>query len=336
MKIKDFFYKIFYQYLIRNKNKNSSKFFKKFLFNKILLIFSYYFNKSKEEVLISDELLDNEKKRDLKVLINKVLIKNYPIEYLLKKIKFGNLELEIDENCLVPRMETEEFILYSLNYLKNKYNLNDFKFVFLELGVGSGNIILNFLDFFKYNFKNIFLGSDISFASVNLALRNFKRNFDYIDKNLFYLINSDKFSFINSNKLIKFLINNNLNLIIFSNPPYLNKKEIKKLYDPFISLYSKNKISFYLYIIDFTLKLIDSYYLYKNLVLKDKGNLGNNLFIEIFLEIDKGAFRKLFNNKRNKFLKKIEFLQKAKISKNIYYFYIKYIDYFINISFYVV
>ncbi len=101
-------------------------------------------------------MLTQKEQEELEEIFYKVLIKKYPIEYLIKKVKFGNLELNINENCLVPRIETEEFLLYSFKYLENKYKLSDFSFIFLELGVGSGNIILNFLYFFKFN-KKIYL-----------------------------------------------------------------------------------------------------------------------------------------------------------------------------------
>lgn len=198
--------------------------------------------------------------------------------------------------------------------------------------MGSGNIILNFLEFFKFNKKNIFIGSDISFKAIYLALSNFYLNF--IDKSvskLIYLINSDKFLFINTYNLSKFLITKNLNLIIFSNPPYLDKKEIKNLYDPFVSLYSKDKISFYVYILKFVFELIDSIVYLRNDIKLEKLPI-----IEVFLEIDRIGFKKLLNKKRNKILSKLTILKKQKISKNIYYFYIKYKEFFININFYVV
>ncbi len=332
MKIREFFYILLKRYFPHLKTKSKSKFFKKILINKILLIFSYYLKISKEEILISDIFLNSKEQEELEKILYDVLIKKYPIEYLLKKIRFGNLELNINENCLVPRLETEEFLFYSFEYLKNKYDLNDFSFIFLELGVGSGNIILNFLEFFKFNKKNIFIGSDISFKAIYLALSNFYLNF--IDKSvskLIYLINSDKFLFINTYNLSKFLITKNLNLIIFSNPPYLDKKEIKNLYDPFVSLYSKDKISFYVYILKFVFELIDSIVYLRNDIKLEKLPI-----IEVFLEIDRIGFKKLLNKKRNKILSKLTILKKQKISKNIYYFYIKYKEFFININFYVV
>ncbi len=122
-----------------------------------------------------------------------------------------------------------------------------------------------------------------------------------------------------------------MNLIIFSNPPYLTKREIRKLYDPFVSLYSKDKISFYVYILKFVFELIDNYsYLESSIKLKKIP------IIELFLEIDKIAFKKLLDKNKNKILKRLKILKKQKISKNIYYLYIAYKGFLINVNFYVV
>lgn len=337
MKINEFLFYIVnkYSFYLRKyylKSKKHFNFFRKSLINKVLLILAYYFNKSREEILVSDILLNKDQKKDLEMIIKKVLLKKYPLEYILGEVKFGELKLIINENCLVPRQETEELLFYSFDYIKSKYDLSKDRFLFLELGVGSGNIILNFLNFLK-NFKgNIFIGSDISYNAIELAKLNFKLNFsNYNFNNVFYLINSDRFFFIDFYKLSRFLIINNLNLIIFSNPPYLNKKEIKKLYDPFVSLYSKNKVEFYLYIFEFLINLVNSYDLeLHNLKLEKK------LKIDVFLEIDKLAFKRLFNKEKNKFLKKIKIMQRNKFLKNIYYFNLEYRSYFFSINFYVV
>jgi HemK-like putative methylase len=337
MKINEFLFYIINKYglYLRKyslKSKRNYNFLRKSLINKILLILSYYFNKSKEEILISDILLNKDQKKDLEKVIKRVIVDKYPLEYILGKVKFGELKLIINEDCLVPRQETEELLFYSFDYLKNKYDFKKDRFLFLELGVGSGNIILNFFNFFKAFKGNIFIGTDVSFNAIKLANINFKLNFSNSNfNNNFFLINSDRFFFIDVYKLSRFLIINNLNLIIFSNPPYLNKKEIKKLYDPFISLYSKNKVNFYLYIFEFLIDLVSSYHLeLYNLRIEKK------LKIDVFLEIDKIAFKRLFNKKRNKFLRKIKIIQKNKFFKNVYYFVLEYRGYFFSINFYIV
>jgi HemK-like putative methylase len=337
MKINKFLFYIikkysFYVNKYSLKSKRNLNFLRKSLINKVLLILSYYFNKSKEEILVSDILLNKDQKKDLEEVIKKVIVDKYPLEYILGKVKFGELELIINEDCLVPRQETEELLFYSFDYLKSKYDFNKDRFLFLELGVGSGNIILNFLNFFKAFNGNIFIGSDVSFNAIKLANINFKLNFSNSNfSNIFYLINSDRFFFIDFYKLSRFLVINNLNLIIFSNPPYLNKKEIKKLYDPFVSLYSKNKVEFYLYIFEFLINLVSSYHFeLHNLRIEKK------IKIDVFLEIDKIAFKRLFNKERNKFLKKIKIIQKNKFFKNVYYFVLEYGGYFFSVNFYVV
>ena len=63
-----------------------------------------------------------------------------PIAYILKKKEFWKYNFYVDENVLIPRPDTEVIIEQVLKLTKNKLKLN-----ILEIGVGSGCIILSIL-----------------------------------------------------------------------------------------------------------------------------------------------------------------------------------------------
>ena len=63
-----------------------------------------------------------------------------PIAYLIGKKDFWKYEFIINENVLVPRPDTEIIVDKVLKIFKNKSKIN-----FLDIGVGSGCILLSIL-----------------------------------------------------------------------------------------------------------------------------------------------------------------------------------------------
>ena len=133
--------------------------------------------------------------------------KNKPIAYLTGKKSFWKYEFEINDKVLIPRPDTELIVEQVLNIYKNKHNIN-----FLEIGVGSGCIILSIL-----KEKKFFLGKgvDLSKDSIKICEKN-----------------ANKLNVSNRLKLFKSDIDN-FNLgkydLIVSNPPYIKKFDLKNL-----------------------------------------------------------------------------------------------------------
>ena len=146
--------------------------------------------------------------------------KGKPIAYITGKKFFWKHEFYIDQNVLIPRPETELIIEYVLKKFKNKTKLR-----LLEIGVGSGCVLLSILDE-----KKNFLGTGIDLTNKCLKICN---------------NNAIKIGIKNRLKLFKSDIDN-FNLgkydLIISNPPYINKLELKYLdkdiigYEPLIAL----------------------------------------------------------------------------------------------------
>ena len=147
-------------------------------------------------------------------------LKNKPIAYLIGKKSFWKYEFEINDKVLIPRPDTELIIEQVLKIYKNKHNIN-----FLEIGVGSGCIILTIL-----KEKKFFLGKgvDLSEDSIKICEKN-----------------ANKLNVSNRLKLFKSDIDN-FNLgkydLIVSNPPYIKKFDLKNLdkdilnYEPKLAL----------------------------------------------------------------------------------------------------
>ena len=130
-----------------------------------------------------------------------------PIAYLIGKKDFWKYEFSINENVLVPRPDTEIIVDKVIKIFKNKSKIN-----FLDIGVGSGCILLSIL-----REKKNFMGTGIDLSKESLEICK---------------INADKLGVRNRTKLIKSDIDNfdygKYDLII-SNPPYIKKLDLKYL-----------------------------------------------------------------------------------------------------------
>ena len=150
--------------------------------------------------------------------------KGKPVSKIFGLKEFFSNEFIVSKNVLDPRPETE--LLVELT-IKNLFKIKDEKISLLELGVGSGCLIISILLSLKKN-KVSALAVDISNKALDIAGKNIKK-FN-LEKKL-ELKKSDWFSNINE----KFDI-------IISNPPYIKTYDIKnldkevKFYDPLIAL----------------------------------------------------------------------------------------------------
>ena len=133
--------------------------------------------------------------------------KGKPISYLVGKKEFWKYEFYIKEGVLIPRPDTEVLIEKALELTKNKSKLK-----LLEVGVGSGCIILSLL-----KEKKDFYGTGIDISKKCIDISK---------------INSNKLGIKNRVKFFKTDVDNfnrgKYDLII-SNPPYIKKLDLKYL-----------------------------------------------------------------------------------------------------------
>ncbi len=133
--------------------------------------------------------------------LNKFINKNKPLQYLLKKAYFYNLEFFVNKNVLIPRPETEGIIEIFKSYQSNKNFLK-----VIDIGTGSGCIAIT-LD--KLYPNNSYFAVDKSKKALKVAKKNNKKhqtNVTFINSDLFTNIN-DKFD------------------VVIANLPYVSTKE---------------------------------------------------------------------------------------------------------------
>jgi release factor glutamine methyltransferase len=90
--------------------------------------------------------------------------KREPLQYVLGRQAFRDLDLEVGPGVLIPRPETEQLVEAVLGWAKGRAGL-----VGLDIGIGSGAIALSLLG--EGPFER-FVGTDVSPAALTVAARN--------------------------------------------------------------------------------------------------------------------------------------------------------------------
>lgn len=162
----------------------------------------------------------------------KELLNNRPIQYIVGNVNFYGNIIEVNEDVLIPRYETE-FLVEKTISLAKKYFPQ--KIDILDLGTGSGCIAITLKKHLKSNIDAL----DISNKALAIARKNAQNN-------------NVKINFLN--KDIATYQEKQYDLII-SNPPYISEEEeimdLVKNNEPHIALYAKdNGLYFYKRIID--------------------------------------------------------------------------------------
>ena len=214
----------------------------------------------RENLIISDQIYINDK------TINKYdsaiyrRLKREPIAYITGKKEFWSHNFLVNRSTLVPRPETEILIHKIVKIFKDK------KINILDIGTGSGCIILSILNSLKFSRG---VGIDISSKAIEIAKANSKR---------MKLSNRVKFKVLDLAKIY----GNQFDLVV-SNPPYIPLKDIKNLskdirnYEPIIALNGGVDG------LDLVKKVI-----YKSIIVLKKNGL-------LAIEIGNGQYRKVSN-----------------------------------------
>ena len=172
------------------------------------ILFSKSLKKSREEILINyDQEVEEKNIKIFNTYIQRRL-KNEPIAYILGEKEFWSKKFKVNKDTLIPRPETELLIEKLLIIYKNK------KISILDIGTGSGCIIISLLSSLK---RSVGTGIDISKKAISMAKTNSSQH------NM-----SNRIKFLN--RSIENFFCNKFDLIV-SNPPYIERKDIKNLSD---------------------------------------------------------------------------------------------------------
>ncbi|UPA11889.1 peptide chain release factor N(5)-glutamine methyltransferase [Borrelia venezuelensis] len=161
--------------------------------------------KSRKELILANinKNLTKQEEHKLSCQINRIR-SGTPINYILKTKEFMGIEFYINKHVLIPREDTECLVEEALIQIK-KHNLNKI----LDLCCGSGCIGLTIAHYLKCKVTL----SDISNKALKVSLKNTQK------------LKLENYIEIQYSDLLKY-INKEFELII-TNPPYLNKDELK-------------------------------------------------------------------------------------------------------------
>ena len=200
-----------------------------------------------------------------------------PVQYIVGNVDFYKYNFLVNKNVLIPRFETEELVLNTINFIKKNFNK---KIKILDIGTGSGAIAISL----KKEINSDVYATDISKEAIEVAKENAKRNnaeVNFINTNLFDGI-KEKFD------------------VVISNPPYIRYDEeideIVKNNEPHLALYADN----------------DGLYYYEE-ILKNVNSILNEKYLIAF-EIGKDQYKEIEKIK-NKYLKDAKIFLKKDLEK---------------------
>ncbi|MFZ5391780.1 MAG: peptide chain release factor N(5)-glutamine methyltransferase [Patescibacteria group bacterium] len=185
--------------------------------------------------MTSENELEEEKYFLFEKLVAQRLMR-VPVAYILQEKYFFGLKFVVNENVLIPRPETEELVISSLEQINNitaeKKEIN-----ILEIGTGSGAVIVSLAQALeKTHLKDRvnFFASDKSSLALDVAKINIERH--NLTERIF-LFHSDLLKEIP--EYIKFEI-------IVANLPYLDRTKIEEYspeikYEPSMALFAEEK-----------------------------------------------------------------------------------------------
>jgi len=171
------------------------------------LLLSESLNISVEELILNLERIIsfNDYKKFLKKIERRKI--REPLAYILKRKEFWKNDFYVNKNVLIPRPETEHLIEETLKLIPKSKS-----YKLLEIGIGSGCLILSIL---KDRQNCSAIGIDCCKKAVKTA--NINANLHQI-KNRIKILKTDVDNF-NTGKYD----------LIVSNPPYIDKHQLKYL-----------------------------------------------------------------------------------------------------------
>lgn len=227
--------------------------------------------KKPEQVTENDwKLLVEKYPTNLEEIVKRIK-EHYPVQYLIGNVSFYGYPIEVTQDVLIPRFETEYLVEKVLKRIKK---LDHPKV--LDIGTGSGCISIALAK----NKEGNYTAWDISEKALEIAKKNSQQNE--------VSITFEKVDILHDEKTFPYDI-------IISNPPYIAEDEVvakEVAYEPSIALYADNHgLAFYQKILEkisksqASLKLIafEIGYLQGQALI----DLANNYFPTATVEIEK-------------------------------------------------
>jgi release factor glutamine methyltransferase len=173
----------------------------------VYILFNEYLGWSKSKVHLSYSVDVSAETSSLMNLALKELLAGKPIQYILGKTIFHESLLQVNDQVLVPRPETEELCLMIAATHRGS-EVRDFSI--LDIGTGSGCIAI---DLKKHIQGSLVTAIDVSGAALEVARENARLNHAEISFCQSDILNDDNWQEIGRFHLI------------VSNPPYVLERE---------------------------------------------------------------------------------------------------------------
>lgn len=249
-------------------------------------LLAYTLKKDRQYLIInSKEEIGREEQIEYNNNIDSIIM-GKPLQYITNKQEFMKMKFFVNESVLIPQPDTEILVEKVLE-ICNKFFVNQ-EIKILDLCTGSGAIAISLYKYLKDENKKIF-ASDISDKAIEVAKLNSKEN-------------GTKIEFIQSN-MFEQIAENNFDIIV-TNPPYIEREELKKLpkdvrHEPHIALDGGNDgLDFYRIIAENAYKYIKS----KGILCLEIGYNQKNEVVKILEETGKydniEAYKDLSGNDR--------------------------------------
>lgn len=169
----------------------------------------------------------------------KKLDEDYPVQYIIGNVEFYNCLINVNENVLIPRFETEYLVDDIIKYVK-EYHFDNPSII--DICTGSGAIAISLNKNINSNVDAI----DISAEAINVAIQNNDQN----KTNVSFKVES----------IEEFNINKKYDILV-SNPPYVRCDEYvdpKTKYEPQIAIFApSDELYFYKLILKKSLNLLN-------------------------------------------------------------------------------
>ena len=174
-------------------------------------LLAHTLGKERIELYLQFDRLLTESETDKYRSLIKERVNKKPLQYIIGETDFMGIRLELDENVLIPRPETEQLVEVALERLK-AHNGKAIKI--LDVGTGSGNIAIALAKFLP---AVMITALEISERAIAIATRNAEQN-EVANRIKFLVhdIKSDEFSQAGFDMII-------------SNPPYIPLKTMDSL-----------------------------------------------------------------------------------------------------------
>lgn len=185
------------------------------------ILFTHVSQKKREYFYSHPEMKLSEKKILVLINLEKKRLNNWPLSYLINEQGFFNISLKVSSSVLIPRPETEvlvDFVIKKVSLKNKKEKIN-----IIDIGCGSGAIIISLAKNLNKEKNLSFQASDISLSALKIAKENAKSY--RLDKKIIF----KKGDLVKPwENLLRSSFDNNEKILITANLPYLNPREMKE------------------------------------------------------------------------------------------------------------